>query len=210
MRSGLRIAPQGRAIALWVLVAVGTIVPVAIAATSPLQASRDFMWIVGGMAGVIALALLLVQPLLASTFLPGLKSYEGRRWHRWIGFLVVFCVILHVGGLYLVSPDDIADALLLVAPTPFAIYGVVGLAGVLAIAVLVAMRSMLGMRYASWRIVHNLLAVVVVGASIVHAVLIDGAMGEVSKACLSALVVAATIFGLVRVHGTRARTKTIA
>jgi predicted ferric reductase len=114
-------------------------------------------------------------------------------------------VILHVVGLYLSSPEDIADALLLVAPTPFSVYGVVGLAGVLLTAILVAVKSRSGLRYASWRILHNGLALIVVVSTIAHALLIEGAMGAVSKAVLCGLVLAATVVVLVRVHGRAGR-----
>ena len=196
------------AVAVWALLATAALVPVGIAATSPLQASREPLWIIGGMAGVIALALLLVQPLLASRFLPGMNMLSGRRWHRWIGSAIVLGVIIHVVGLYLSSPDDIADALLLVAPTPFAVYGVIGLASVVLTAGLVAARSKLRIRYNAWRIIHNALAVVVVISSILHAILIEGAMGEASKAILCGLVFIVTVFALLRIYGKRTLGKT--
>jgi predicted ferric reductase len=185
---------------VWCLVAAGMLVPVGLAAASPLQASREALWIFGGMAGVVALALLLVQPLLAAGLLPGPSLPDARRWHRWIGTTIVAAVILHVGGLYFYSPSDVTDVLLLVAPTPFAVYGVVGLASAVLTALLVALRSRLGFRYAAWRIAHNAVSAVVVVSSIVHALLIEGAMEIVSKAILCSLVVAATIIALVRVH----------
>jgi predicted ferric reductase len=152
------------------------------------------------MAGVVALALLLVQPLLAAGLLPGPSILTARRWHRWIGATIVAAVLLHVGGLYLYSPDDISDALLLVSPTPFAVYGVIGLVGVVLTALLAAVRSRVGVRYGIWRIVHNAVSVVVVVSSVVHAVMIAGAMGFVSKAILCVLVIAAAIVALLRVH----------
>jgi predicted ferric reductase len=174
--------------------------PVGIAAVNPLQASRDALWIVGGMAGIVALAMLLVQPLLAAGYLPGLSVPAGRRWHRWIGTMVAAAVGLHVGGLYLSSPTDMTDALLLVAPTPFSVYGVIGLWAVVLTAILVTVRSRSGLRYTSWRILHNAIALVVVVCSTAHALLIEGAMGSVSKGILCALVLAATIIVLFRVN----------
>ena len=53
------------------------------------------------MAGVVALALLLAQPMLTSRSLPGLGAHGERYWHRWIGATIVLAVFLHVGGLYL-------------------------------------------------------------------------------------------------------------
>ena len=47
----------------------------------------------------------------------------------------------------------------------------------------------------------------VVISSIVHALLIEGAMGLISKAILCALILAATITVLFRIHVTKARLK---
>jgi predicted ferric reductase len=203
----LTVAGQRTTVLIWGLVAVCMLVPVGIAAANPLQASRDAFWIVGGMAGVVALALMFVQPLLAAGYLPGASVPAGRRWHRLVGTMVVVTVVLHVGGLYLSSPDDVADVMLLVAPTPFSVYGVMGLCGVVLTAILVAVRSRSGLRYASWRILHNALALVVVISSIAHALLIEGAMGNLSKVILCALVLAATVTVLFRIHVTKALTK---
>ncbi len=189
---------------VWALLTACILIPVGIAAANPLQASRDAFWIIGGMAGIVALALLLVQPLLAAGSLPGPSVPAARRWHRLVGTMVVLTVGLHIGGLYLSSPEDIADVLLLVAPTPFSVYGVVGLCGVVLTAILVAVRARSGLRYASWRIVHNAIALVVVISSIAHALLIEGAMGSVSKLILCALILAATVIVLFRVHGAKA------
>lgn len=184
----------------WMLLAACIAIPIGLAATSPLQASREALWIIGGMAGVVALALLLVQPMLAALFMPGLSVPVARRWHRWIGTSIVAAVVLHVGGLYLYSPDDVTDALLLVAPTPFALYGVIGLWSVVLTAVLVAIRSRSGMRYTTWRIAHNALSVVIVVSSIVHAIFIEGAMGLISKVILCILIFVATMIALLRIH----------
>jgi len=180
----------------WLLVATIVLVPVLIAAVSPLQASRDVMWIIGGMAGVVALALLFIQPVLIGGFMPAMRGIQERRWHRWVGAVVVFLVLLHVAGLYVTSPEDITDALLLVSPTPFAVYGVIGLAGVVLTALLAVVRTRLPRIF--WRIAHTVLAVVVVIGSVVHAYLIEGVMGDVSKLILCLSLALATAVVLVR------------
>ncbi len=188
---------------VWLLLAAGLLVPVLLAAANPLQASREAIGIFGAMAGVVALALLLVQPMLAAGLLPGPSILVARRWHRWVGIMIVAAVVMHVVGLYFYSPDDTVDALLLVAPNSFSVYGVIGLWSAVLTALLVAIRSRSGMRYAAWRIVHNAVSVVVVVSSIVHALLIEGAMELVSKVILCVFVVAATIIALFRVHARR-------
>lgn len=177
-----------RAIVAWMLAAAIITVPIAVAAASPLQSYRDPIWVAGGMAGVVGLTLLFLQPVLIGNLLPGLGS--SRLWHRWVGSAVVAAVLLHVGALYVTSPDDILDALLLVSPTPFALYGVIGLAGVVATALVASLRDRLPA--VLWRATHVGLAVVVVVASVVHAVQIDGVMGTASKWALCVFAMAAT------------------
>jgi hypothetical protein len=177
------------AILIWAGLAAAMGVPILLAATSPYLAYRNLSYIVGGFAGIFCLALFVIQPLLAAGYLPGLAVATERRWHRRVGTVIVLCVVLHVGGLYLTSPPDTLDALLLVAPTPFSVYGVLAMWGVATTAVLVALRRHLGLRYSTWFVIHNALALGVVVATVIHALQIEGAMEIVSKwlLCLAAL-----------------------
>ena len=61
---------------------------------------------------------------------------------------------------------------------------------VFAAALLAALRGRLRLRLMLWRLCHISLALVIVVGSVVHAVLIDGTMGVLSKAAISALVMA--------------------
>lgn len=181
---------------VWGLIIAIMIVPIAIAAFSPYLPSRNAPYIVGGFAGIVCLSLLVLQPLLPAGYLAGTQGPAGRRWHRWLGFGIVAAVALHVGGLYLASPADTLDALLLVSPTPFSVYGVTAMWGVVATAVLVLLRRRLGLRTSIWRLIHNTLAAVVVAATVIHALQIEGAMEGVSKWVLCLAVVAATTVAL--------------
>lgn len=158
------------------------------AATSPLLAWRDAIYIAGCFAGVAALAFLLVQPLLAGGYLPGLRLKLGRRVHGWVGGALVAAVVVHVAALWLTSPPDVIDALLFRSPTAFSVWGVVAMWAVFATALLAALRRWQRL----WRLGHVGLGVVIAVATIVHALLIDGTMGPVSKAVLCALVLVAT------------------
>ncbi len=180
----------------WGGVAAVMIVPIAIAAFSPYLASRDVAYIVGGFAGIVAICLLVLQPLLPAGYLPGSEGLAGRRAHRWLGAAIVAAVALHVGGLYLASPEDTLDALLLVSPTPFSIYGVTAMWGVVVTAILVLARRRTGLRHSVWRLLHNGLAAVVVTATVIHALQIEGAMEPTSKASLCLAVVIATSVAL--------------
>ena len=176
----------------WAGVAAVMIAPVVIAAFSPYLESRDVPYLVGGFAGIVGLSLLFLQPLLPAGYLAGSEGPTGRRWHRLVGVAIVLAVALHVGGLYVTSPPDTIDALLLVSPTPFSVYGVTAMWGVVATAILVLFRRWLGLRYSVWRLIHNGLAAIVVVATVIHALQIEGAMEPGSKWMLSIAVVVAT------------------
>jgi predicted ferric reductase len=105
----------------------------------------------------------------------------------------VAAVVIHVAGLWITSPPDMIDALLFSSPTPFSPWGVVAMWAIFAVALLAALRRRLGLRPRTWRLAHMLLAIVIVAGSVVHGILIEGAMETVSKAVLCALVLAATI-----------------
>ena len=176
---------------LWAALATAVCVPIAAAATSPLLEWRGPIYILAGFAGILALGLLLVQPVLAGGYLPGPSAYRGRRAHHWIGGVLVLAVVIHVAGLWITSPPDMIDALLYASPTPFSPFGVTAMWAIFAVALLAVLRRRLGLR--TWRIVHMLLAAVIVVGSVVHGLLIEGAMEMVSKAALCALVLGATI-----------------
>ena len=180
-----------KATLIWAALATAICVPIAAAAASPLLAWRGPLYILAGFAGIIALGLTLVQPLLIAGYLPGLSAYRGRRVHHWTGGALVVAVVVHVAGLWITSPPDMVDALLFASPTPFSPFGVIAMWAIFAVAFLALLRRRLGLR--NWRIVHMSLAVVIVAGGVVHAMLVEGPMETVSKAALCALVFGAAI-----------------
>ena len=182
-----------RALLIWAALAAAIGVPLGLAATSDQLEWRAPLYILAGFAGIIALSLLLVQPLLIGGYLPGLSAYRARRVHHWIGGALVVAVVVHVGGLWITSPPDMIDALLFSSPTPFSPFGVIAMWAIFAVALLAALRRRLGLRPRTWRIAHMLLAIVIVAGSVVHGILIEGTMETGSKAALCALVLAAAI-----------------
>lgn len=178
---------------IWGAVAAAILGPFAIAATSPLLAWRDPIYIVAGFSGVLAFGGLFLQPLLAGGYLPGLNTRLARRTHVWVGAAVVAAVAIHVIGLWITSPPDVIDALLFRSPTPFSAWGVIAMWAIFATALLGAFRQRLRLRPMIWRLVHLSMAGVIVVGSIVHAMLIEGTMEWVSKAGLSALVLGAAL-----------------
>src|SRR5579871_7012381 len=182
-----------RAALTWGALAVAIGVPIAVAAMSPQLEWRGPVYILAGFSGIVALGLMLVQPLLIAGYLPGLSAYRGRRAHHWIGGALVVAVVVHVAGLWITSPPDMIDALTFRSPTPFSPWGVTAMWAILALALLAVFRRRLGLRLRTWRVTHLLLAIVIVTGSVVHAILIEGTMETVSKTALCALVLAAAI-----------------
>ncbi|MBR0723928.1 ferric reductase-like transmembrane domain-containing protein [Bradyrhizobium manausense] len=178
---------------IWAALAVAIGVPIALAAASEQLAWRGPVYILAGFAGIVALGLVLVQPLLIGGVLPGLSAYRARRAHHWIGDALALAVVIHVAGLWFTSPPDMIDALTFSSPTPFSPFGVVAMWAIFAVAVLAALRRRLGLRLRTWRFVHIPLALVIVACSVVHCLLIEGTMESISKAVLCAAVLAATV-----------------
>ncbi len=176
----------------WAALAIAVTVPIGIAATSPLLAWRDPIYIGAGLAGVIGMGLLLIQPLLAGGLLPGLPGMRGRRVHRWVGIALVVTVLLHVVGLWVTSAPDVIDALLFRSPTPFSAWGVIAMWATLAAALSAALHRRVRLRPRHWRFAHKALTTIVVTGSVIHAVQIEGTMGTVSKLTLCAMALGAT------------------
>lgn len=180
-----------RAILIWAALAIAIAVPLAAAAASPLLAWRDPVYIAAGFAGVAAMALLLVQPLLVAGYLPGLSNRRARQVHRALGGALVMAVAVHVAALWVTSPPDVIDALLYVSPTPFSVWGVTAMWTVFAAALLAALRRRLRLGLRAWRLGHTILVGASAIGSAVHAMLIEGTMETVSKAALCMLVLIA-------------------
>ena len=179
------------ALLIWTGLFLALVLPLTLAATSEYLAWRDPVYIAAGLAGVIALCLLLVQPLLARGWLPGLHPLLGRSVHRSVGVFLVTAIVVHVAGLWITSPPDIIDALLLRSPTPFSVWGVAAMWALFAAALLSLLRRRLSPR--SWRVGHTSLVSIVVLGGTVHAMLIEGTMNTTSKAVLCGLAITATV-----------------
>jgi len=194
---------------IWASLALALCVPLVVAGTSPLLQWREPVYIAAGFAGVVGLLLLLIQPMLAKGYLPGLNGIRGRRIHRWIGAALTAAVLIHVVGLWVTSPPDVIDVLLFRSPTPFSIWGVVAMWAVLVTALLALLRRRLRISPNVWQLMHTALAAIIVIGTVVHAMLIEGTMGPLSKAVFCALVIGATgktIADTVKRRRTTART----
>ncbi|MEP2919405.1 ferric reductase-like transmembrane domain-containing protein [Sulfitobacter sp.] len=187
--------PVIKVIAIWVTVAVFVTVPFVFAVFSPLLAYRDGPYIAAGLAGAAILGALLLQPLLGLGLLPRLSTSRARHCHRIIGPLIAVAVLVHVGGLYLTSPPDTIDALLLVSPTPFSVWGVLAMVGVFLAVVFTSLRKRMGLR--RWRMVHFAITTLIVLGSVIHALLISGTMEYWSKLALCIALLTTTVIGMI-------------
>ena len=180
------------------VLALVIVVPIGFSATSPLLEWRDPVYIIAGFAGVFGITLMLLQPLLAVGFLPGLSIRRGRRIHRWVGTILVFLLVVHVVGLWITSPPDVIDALLFNSPTPFSNWGVIAMWAVFASACLALFRRKFSLR--AWRLSHKSLAGVIVTGTVVHAMKVEGTMEILSKSALCMLLVVATGLALLNLN----------
>ncbi|MEO9825843.1 MAG: ferric reductase-like transmembrane domain-containing protein [Paracoccaceae bacterium] len=183
---------MARSVLIWAALAIALVAPIVAAAVSPLLQWRDPIYIVAGFAGIAALSLLLLQPLLAAGTLPALTLRQSRSMHKWIGASVTALVIVHVAGLWLTSPPDVIDALLFASPTPFSHWGVIAMWTLLATATLAALRRPLRLSPHIWRMCHGVFAAIIVLGSVLHALLIEGTMEFFTKVGISILLVLIT------------------
>lgn len=178
-----------RAALIWLALALAVLVPILAAAGSPLLQWRDPIYIFAGFAGIVAMALMLVQPLLLSGLMPGVSGGLGSKLHRLVGLTLVLAVVVHVIGLWITSPPDVIDVLLFRSPTPFAVWGALAMWAVFGAALLAIFRTRIRLRI--WRWAHTLLVCLAVVGTVVHAVQILGAMEPFTKYMLAAFVIIA-------------------
>lgn len=178
---------------LWAALISALFVPLLLAAMSPLIAWRGPVYILACFAGIIALALLLIQPLLVRGVLPGLTLAQSRRVHRLVGGGLLLAVLLHISGLWVTSPPDVIDILFLSSPTPFSLWGVIAMWALFLTALLALFRRHVFSAPRQWRMVHSVLALVIVLGTVIHAIQIEGLMESASKAVLCVLVLVTTL-----------------
>ncbi|WP_157054151.1 ferric reductase-like transmembrane domain-containing protein [Ruegeria sp. 6PALISEP08] len=189
-----------RSIVIWAVLGTAVTVPIIASAFSPYLAWRDPIYILAGFAGIIGMCLLLMQPLLAGRWLPGLSPVTSRHWHRWCGLALIAAIVTHVTGLWITSPPDVVDALLFVSATPFSAWGVIAMWTGFAAALMGVLRQRLRLRFLVWRLGHVTLAIATILGSVAHALLIEGTMEIITKIALCGLVILASVGTLARLR----------
>ena len=173
----------------WAVLALVVLTPMVAAAFSPLLAWRSPVYIIAGFAGIAAFALMALQPFAALRVLPGWSALAHRRLHRISGMAIVLLVALHVLGLWLTSPPDVIDALLLRSPTPFSIWGVIAMWLIFATGLLAVLRFRGAIRWKLWQRLHPPIVLIAAVGTIAHVLLIEGTMEAVTKYLLCGVLV---------------------
>ncbi len=187
-----------RADLIWAGLVAAIALPLVAAGFSPLLEWRQPIYIIAGFAGIAGLGLMLAQPLLVAGIMPGLERFKGPRVHRVVGVLLVLAIVVHVVGLWIFSPPDVVDALLLRSPTPFSVWGVLAMWAVFAAALLAVLRRRLRLRV--WRMGHSGLVSIAVVGTVLHTILIQGTMESITKFVLCGLVLGALALVLARLR----------
>lgn len=156
---------------------------------SPLLQWRGPIYIAAGFAGIFAFCLILLQPLFISGDLPTTTPRQARKYHRMIGIGIVFFIVVHVAGLYWVSPMDVMDVLLFRSPTPFGLWGAIGFYALFALSLVLLFKGRLSLK--TWQQAHLTLAALIAITSILHAIQIEGTMETVSKWLVSLFILGA-------------------
>jgi predicted ferric reductase len=177
--------------------------PLAVALTDAHLDGQSAALVISTAAAALAVSALAIQPLLAGT---------GRlRWHRRLGAVALALVLLHLGALYLESPEDTLFALSLDGPTRGRM-AALATAALIAVVGLGVLRARLPMAGATWRILHGFLAALVIFLGFGHAVLTDGALDGFGTTLLLAFgaVALAGVGGAYAARRRRARSSTAA
>lgn len=178
-----------KAAAIWAGLALAIGLPCYFALTSPWLQWRSSVYVVAGFAGVLAYALLLLQPLFKLSALPGLKARANLLGHRLVGSVIALAAALHIIGLWITSPPDVIDTLLFRSPAPFAPFGVVAMWALIALLVVIGLKRRLKLKPKTWQFIHKSLAIVLILSGALHALLIEGTMEFWSKLVLVLLIV---------------------
>ena len=168
-------------------------VPLALASFSPLLQWRDPIYIGSGLAGILAMGLMLAQPVLAAGYLKQFSPVTSRHVHRVVGIVLVLAVMSHVVGLWITSPPDVIDVLLFRSPTPFSVWGALAMWALFAAAIFALLRRPLKVAPRIWRRGHAALTSIAIAGTVAHVLLIEGTMEQTTKIILSILAVVVAI-----------------
>ncbi len=153
------------------LVVLLAAVPAGIALSSSHLAAAPGLLVISTTTAALAVGVLAVQPWLSRR-----RPRRGHRpLHVVLGAVVAGLVFVHVGALVVEDPDDAWFAMSPDGPTR-ARMALIAMVLLAAVTLLGGLRRRLGWSGATWRLVHGVLAALVVALGVGHAVLTDGAL----------------------------------
>ena len=184
-----------RTLALGGAAAAVVAVPLSLALTDRHLAGASAALVVATATGTLAASGLAIQPLLAR------RRRIGR--HQILGAILLGLVLVHVGALFVESPEDAWFALSPDGPTRarMALFATIALFGVVALG---ALRTRLPIAAGTWRLLHAYLALVVIALGVGHAVLTDGALDDAGTGVLLLLGMVG-LLGVPAAHVARSR-----
>jgi hypothetical protein len=165
-RSPARRGLDPRAVAA--VLAIAALPPAGLALASDHFAGEPLL-LASTLCAALAVGAIAVQPLFAAA------GPRGRRVHRATGTVIVTLVLLHVGLLFVLAPDDALFAMSPDGPTR-ARMALIATCALLVAAVLGAAGPASRLSRTTWRVLHAYLAAVVIVLGVGHAVLTDGAL----------------------------------
>jgi predicted ferric reductase len=182
-------------VAAAVAIAVLVGLPLLLALTDFHLEAAPFALVVSTAAGALAVSALVLQPLLASRSRIAL--------HQVLGAVALALVLVHVGALVVLAPDDALFAMSPDGPTRarMALLATIALVAVVLLGVL---RRRLPLNGSTWRILHAFLATLVVLLGFGHALLTDGALDGAGTVVLAAFA-ALALAGIAGAYVARAR-----
>ena len=184
-----------RALALGAAAGAVVGLPLGLALTDRHLAGASAALVLSTTTGTLAASALAMQPLLA-------RRRRITR-HQILGAVVLGLVLVHLGALFVESPEDAWFALSPDGPTRarMALIATIALVCVVALG---ALRTRLPISPATWRLLHAYLALVVIVLGIGHAVLTDGALDGAGTAVLLVLG-GVGLLGVPAAHAARTR-----
>lgn len=161
-----------------------------------LQAAPPVL-VVSTVSATVAVVVLCFQPVWA---LLAKRQPRAFGWHWPLGLVVLALVAVHVGGLVVLSPEDVAFALSLDGPTR-ARMAVLATAALVVVVALGVARRLLAWHGPEFAVLHGFFAAWAVLLGLGHAVLTDGALdgpGTVGMLALAALGTTGVVAARVR------------
>ena len=185
----------------WLGIFVGICVsPLAFALIGTNQPGQGFLTDFSVALGFVGLALMGIEYALVARVRSVAQPFGTDAvidFHRYIGYTGLIFILIHVA----ISADWIQANPLTPSNTPSQVwFGAVAAAALIVLVASSVWRRQMRLRYEVWQILHAVLAVIVVGAALVHVLLVDYYVDSTWKRLLWSMMTAAFLWLLVWVR----------